>query len=288
MSAANKGVLSLQEEDVTKILVAGAHLGAANMNFQMEGYVFKRKSNGVCLFNIRKMWDKLVLAARAIAAVENPADVCVISARQISQRAVLKYARYTGATPIAGRFTPGSFTNQIQQAFKEPRLIIVTDPIADHQPITEASYVNIPVISFVNSDNPLRCIDIGIPCNNRGPSSIGLMLWFLAREVLRLRGTQPRNESWEVMPDLFFYRDQEEASKEEPTTTTEAQNQNTAEEYAQDADWDQGTTIGQNVQLQSGFAANEDWNPAEDNWNKGAPADNWSSAPAPPAQNWSA
>ena len=42
------------------------------------------------------MWDKLVLAARAIAAVENPADVCVISARQIAQRAVLKYARYSG------------------------------------------------------------------------------------------------------------------------------------------------------------------------------------------------
>jgi len=290
MSAA-KGVLSLQEEDVTKILVASAHLGAANMNYQMEPYVFKRKSNGVCLFNIRKMWDKLVLAARAIAAVENPADVCVISARQISQRAVLKYARYTGATPIAGRFTPGSFTNQIQQAFKEPRLIIVTDPVADHQPITEASYVNIPVISFTNSDNPLRCIDIAIPCNNRGPSSIGLMLWFLAREVLRLRGTQPRSEQWEVMPDLFFYRDQEEATKEEPTAATETQDQNAGDQYAGNDDWDQGTTIGQNVQLQSGFAANEDWNPAEDNWNKGSNADNWAApaVPAPPAaQNWTA
>jgi small subunit ribosomal protein SAe len=51
---------------------------------------------GVCLLNIRRMWDKLVLAARAIAAVENPADVCIISARQISQRACLKFARYTG------------------------------------------------------------------------------------------------------------------------------------------------------------------------------------------------
>jgi len=213
MSAAKGGVLSLQEEDLTKILVATAHMGSANLDYQMEQYVFKRKNNGVCIFNVRRMWDKIVLAAKAIAAIENPADVCVISARQIGQRAVLKFARYTGATPIAGRFTPGSFTNQIQQAFKEPRLIIVTDPVADHQPITEASYVNVPVIGFVTSDNPLRYIDIAIPCNNRGSQSIGLMLWFLAREVLRLRGQLPRNEAWDVMPDLFFYRDVEEAAR---------------------------------------------------------------------------
>ena len=80
---------------------------------------------------------------------------------------ILHFFKQIGATPIAGRFTPGSFTNQIQRAFKEPRLVIITDPVADHQAITEASYVNIPIISFVNSDNPLRYIDIAIPCNNR-------------------------------------------------------------------------------------------------------------------------
>lgn len=282
MSAANKGVLSLQEEDLTKILVAQAHLGSANLDFQMEQYVFRRRPDGVALFNVRKMWDKLVLAARAIAAIENPADVCVISARQISQRGVLKYARYTGATPIAGRFTPGSFTNQIQQAFKEPRLIIITDPVADHQPITEASYVNIPVIAFVNSDNPLRHIDIAIPCNNRGSISIGLMLWFLAREVLRLRGTLSRTEPWDVMCDLFFYRDQEESTKEEAAAPVETHEQFDANQgQGQEGDWDQGTTIGANVQLASGFAANEDWNPeGETNWKQGAPADSWA-APAP-------
>ena len=97
MSAA-RGVLSLQDEDLTKILVANAHQGSNNLDIQMAQYVFKRKNNGVCLFNVRKMWDKLVLAARAIAAIENPADVCVISAKQISQRACLKYARYTGTS----------------------------------------------------------------------------------------------------------------------------------------------------------------------------------------------
>ena len=41
------------------------------------------------------------------------------------------------------------------------------------------------------------------------------MWWFLAREVLRLRGSISRDMPWEVMPDLFFYRDPEEADKEE-------------------------------------------------------------------------
>ena len=49
------------------------------------------------------------------------------------QRAVLKFAKYTGAVAVAGRFTPGTFTNQIQKAFREPRLLVVSDPITDHQ-----------------------------------------------------------------------------------------------------------------------------------------------------------
>lgn len=90
----------------------------------METYVYKRRADGTHVINLRRTWEKLVLAARAVVAIENPADVFVISSRPFGQRAVLKFAAHTGATPIAGRFTPGAFTNQVKIKLYWPRYIV--------------------------------------------------------------------------------------------------------------------------------------------------------------------
>merc|ERR1712141_267916 len=223
-----------------------------------------------------------------IAGIENPEDVCVISSRPYGTRAVLKFAQATGATPIAGRFTPGTFTNQIQKAFREPRLLVVTDPFSDHQAITEASYVNIPVIALCNTDAHLCNIDVAIPCNNKGVHSIGLLWWMLAREVLRLRGIISRVTPWEVMPDLYFYRDPEEIEKEEQAQAVQA-----LEGKPEEVDWNQAAV--QPVQTDWNQEAGTDWSaePAAaatgavaQEW--GAEATEWSAEPVATTTDWSA
>jgi small subunit ribosomal protein SAe len=208
-------ILAPNKEDIRMMLAAQSHIGTKNVDHQMHPYIWKRRADGINIINIGKTYEKLVFAARIIAAIENPQDVCVISARPYGQRATLKFAQYTGAQAIAGRFTPGTFTNYITRSFKEPRLIIVTDPRTDHQPVKEASYVNIPVIALCDSDSPLQYIDVAIPTNNKSKHAIGLAYWMLAREVLRLRGTLDRQTPWNTMVDMFFYRDPEDAEKEE-------------------------------------------------------------------------
>ena len=83
----------MQEDDITKMLAASTHIGSSNSEKTMEKYVFKKKMDGINIINLGKTWEKILLAARAIASVENPGDVIVCGSRAFTQRSVLKFAR---------------------------------------------------------------------------------------------------------------------------------------------------------------------------------------------------
>ncbi|KAG8528360.1 structural constituent of ribosome [Bacidia gigantensis] len=247
MAPANlPSIFNATSQDIEMLLAAQCHIGSKNLQVHMEPYLWKTRPDGVNVINLGKTWEKIVLAARIIAAVDNPADIAVISARPYGQRAVLKFAAHTGAAAIAGRFTPGNFTNYITRSFKEPRLIIVTDPRTDAQAIKEASYVNIPVVALADTDSPTEFVDVAIPTNNKGRHAIGLVWWMLAREVLRLRGSlADRETEWDTMVDLYFYRDPEAEENKDATGVEEGK--------VPGAD-DVGTQA-----IDQGFAGNQEW-----------------------------
>jgi len=226
--------LNRKEKDLLRLLHSECHLGNVNYHSSMERFVNHVTSEGVPIFKVEETYNKIRLAARLIAAQPNLEDVIVVSSRDLGQRAVIKFSTFTGCTATSNaRWTPGVLTNHNTKQFKEPRLMVVVDTYADRKAIIEASYMNIPVIALTNSDSNLQYVDVAIPCNNKSTQSISMIFWLLAREVRILNGQLRKDEDWEVMVDLFYYKTVEDQEKQQAPEMV-----NKEAENKEDKDWD--------------------------------------------------
>jgi len=165
-------------------LTSGVHIGTRQKTSDMMQFIYKVRSDGLYIIDIKQTDKRIKIAAKFLARYE-PENILVVSARQYGQKPIQKFSEYTGTIAIPGRFLPGTLTNPNSKFYLEPDVIVVTDPLVDSQALTEAKNVSIPCVALCDTNNELRYVDLAIPTNNKGRRALALVYWLLAREFLK-------------------------------------------------------------------------------------------------------
>ena len=190
----------LIDEDV--YLTAGVHIGTQVKNKDMIKFIYKVRSDGLYILDIRKTDERIRLAAKFLARFK-PEEIIVVAQRQYAQKPAMKFAEITGAKVVAGRFIPGTLTNPQLPGYTEASVIFINDPAADAQALKEAVKSHIPVVALCDANNRTSYVDLVIPTNNKGRRSLALIYWLLAREVLKARGDIKSDEEYKYTIDDF-------------------------------------------------------------------------------------
>ena len=183
---AEEGLLIPRE----RYLSTGIHIGSRVKTGDMKKFIFRCRPDGLWILDLSKIDERIRIAAKFLARFE-PEKIVVVSSRGYGRVPVEMFCRVVGATPVIGRFVPGTFTNPLYPGHIEADVVLVVDPRADAQAVSEASKIGIPVVALVSTDNSLANIDLAIPANNKGRRALAAVFWLLARQVLRERGDIP-------------------------------------------------------------------------------------------------
>jgi small subunit ribosomal protein S2 len=185
----------LIEEDV--YLTSGVPSGTQQKSADMKDFIFKVRSDGLYVLDIKKTNERIKVAANMIARYK-PEEILVVSARQYGQKPVRMFSNIIGCHTFPGRFVPGTLTNPSLDVYVEPKILIVTDPAADQQALREAINSRIPVIGLCDANNETKYVDLVIPANNKGRRSLAIVYWLLTREILKIKGIIETNEDFKT------------------------------------------------------------------------------------------
>ena len=190
----------LVPEDV--YLTSGVHIGTQQKSADMKKFIFKVRSDGLYVMDVKQTDARIRAAAKFLARF--PGDhILVSSARQYGQKPAKVFAKTIGTNVFAGRFVPGTMTNPMLPEYLEPEVLLVTDPAADQQAVAEAMNIGIPIVALCDANNETRNVDLVIPTNNKGRRALACVYWLLTREILKEKGLIKTYDEFKLTMDDF-------------------------------------------------------------------------------------
>jgi len=177
---------------------AGIYLGTKVVTPDMRPFVYRRRADGLAIFNTDLIDEKLKEAVEFLSKFDAK-DTIVVCKRQAGWKAVEMFSRLTGIRAFTKKYPAGILTNTTLPNFFENELTIVTDHWLDKNSLNDTLKVNKKVLMVCDTNNFSKGADQIIIGNNKSAKSIGIIYYLLTKGYCKAKGIEcdiPDLEWW--------------------------------------------------------------------------------------------
>lgn len=182
-----------EEEETKETLVpmedylkSSIHLGTRVITPDMRKYVYRRRADGLAVFNTALL-DDMIREGGEFLAKFAPQNAIIVCKREAGWKAVQKFSEITGIRAFMKKYPAGILTNTNLDNFMETDLVFICDPWLDKNALEDAIRIKIPVLSICDTNNFIKRITKIIPGNNKSAKSLGLILYLMAKLYVEKR-----------------------------------------------------------------------------------------------------
>lgn len=182
---------------------AGIYLGTKVVTPNMKPFVYRRRADGLAIFNTDLIDEKLKEAIEYFSKF-NVEDVILVCKRQAGWKAAEMFSRLTGIRIFTKKYPAGILTNTRLPDFFENKLTIITDSWLDKNALKDTLTVNKKLLIICDTNNFCNGADQIIIGNNKSGKSLGVIFYLLARGYCKAKGINAE------IPDLDWWTSEEQ------------------------------------------------------------------------------
>ena len=196
-----KGEMLVPLEEYVK---SGIYLGTKVVTPKMRQYVYRRRADGLAIFNTDIIDEKLKEGIDFISKFDAK-DIILVCKRQAGWKTAEMFGKMTGIKVFTKKYPAGILTNTNLPDFFENELTVACDSWLDKNALNDTLNVHKKVLMVCDTNNFPTGADKIIIGNNKIPRSLGLIFYLLAKGYCNANGISTDN-----MPDFDWWTSEDE------------------------------------------------------------------------------
>lgn len=178
---------------------SGIYLGTKVVTPLMRPFVYRRRADGLAIFNTDLIDEKLKEGIEYLSKFEAK-DIILVCKREAGWKVAEKFGELTGIRVFSKKYPAGILTNIKLAEFFENELTIVCDSWLDKNSLNDTLNVHKKVLMICDTNNFPKGANQIIIGNNKSEKSLGLIFYLLARGYLKAKDLDTSK-----IPDLEWW-----------------------------------------------------------------------------------